>query len=38
MSNFKGDINSWDVRHVESMFWMFDYCPLEKNPPKWYKE
>ena len=32
-----GDISKWNVSNVENMKKMFDNCPLEKNPPKWYK-
>ena len=37
-SRFNGDISKWDVSNVEDMSMMFDKSPLEKNPPKWYKE
>ena len=37
-SNFNGDISEWDVSNVKNMFSMFNCTPLEKNPPKWYKE
>ena len=37
-SNFNGDISNWDVNNVKNMRWMFENSPLEKNPPKWYKE
>ena len=37
-SIFNGDISNWDVNKVKDMRDMFDGCPLEKNPPKWYKE
>ena len=37
-SKFNGDISNWDVRNVEDMSYMFNGNPLEKNPPKWYKE
>ena len=33
-----GDISKWDVSNVKDMINMFDSCPLEKNPPKWYKK
>ena len=33
-----GDISNWNVGNVENMYGMFTNCPLEKNPPKWYKE
>jgi len=36
-SNFNGDISKWDVSNVTDMSYMFENCPLEKNPPKWYK-
>ena len=37
-SYFNGDITSWDVSNVEYMNYMFYNSPLQKNPPKWYKE
>ena len=37
-SKFNGDISGWDVSNVKNMDSMFDNCPLENNPPKWYKE
>ena len=33
-----GDISNWDVSNVKNMSYMFNCSPLEKNPPKWYKE
>ena len=36
-SNFNGDISHWDVSNVKNMHSMFNESPLEKNPPKWYK-
>jgi len=36
-SKFNGDISNWDVSNVEDMQFMFVDSPLEKNPPKWYK-
>ena len=36
-SNFNGDISNWDVSKVKDMNAMFISSPLEKNPPKWYK-
>ena len=33
-----GDISKWDVSNVKYMKYMFRESPLEKNPPKWYKE
>ena len=35
---FNGNISKWDVSNVKTMHKMFEGCPLEKNPPKWYKE
>ena len=37
-SSFNGDISNWNVSNVENMSYMFFGSPLEKNPPKWYKE
>ena len=37
-SEFNGDISQWDVSKVKNMGWVFNFCPLHKNPPKWYKE
>ena len=37
-SKFSGDISGWDVSNVENMGFMFYHSPLQKNPPKWYKE
>ena len=37
-SEFNGDISNWDVSNVKYMRGMFYKSPLEKNPPKWYKE
>ena len=37
-SKFNGDISNWNVSNVENMYHMFYKSPLEKNPPKWYKE
>ena len=37
-SKFKEDISNWDISSVKDMTEMFKYSPLEKNPPKWYKE
>ena len=37
-SKFNGDISNWNVRNVVDMSYMFNGNPLEKNPPKWYKE
>ena len=37
-SNFNGDISNWNVSNVKDMNRIFLGSPLEKNPPKWYKE
>ena len=37
-SEFNGDISNWDVSNVKDMSFMFTNTPLEKNPPKWYKD
>ena len=37
-SKFNGDINDWNVKNVKYMRDIFFNCPLEKNPPKWYKK
>ena len=36
-SDFNGDINSWNTENLKHAYNMFDRCPLEKNPPIWYK-
>ena len=36
-SKFNGDLSKWDVRNVTDMNCMFDDCPLQNNPPVWYK-
>ena len=36
-SEFNGDISKWNVNNVEDMCFMFEDCPLENNPPAWYK-
>ena len=35
--NRKEDLENWNVNNVESMKNIFFHCPLEKNPPSWYK-
>ena len=36
-SKFNGDLSKWDISDdVENMDKMFDKCPLENHPPKWY--
>ena len=37
LSKFNGDLSKWDISNVTNMNDMFYGCPLEKNPPKWYK-
>ena len=37
-SKFNGDISNWDVSNVENIDGMLTWTPLEKNPPKWYKD
>ena len=37
-SKFNGDISNWNVNNVTNMDDIFYHCPLEKNPPKWYKD
>jgi surface protein len=37
-SKFNQDISNWDVSNVTDMQDMFGYCPLENNPPIWYKK
>ena len=37
-SMFNGDISNWNVSNVKYMKYMFGESPLEKNPPKWYKQ
>ena len=36
-SSFDGDISNWKVQKYIDIKRMFHNCPLEKNPPKWYK-
>lgn len=36
-SKFNGDISQWNVSSVQNMSFMFLNCPLEINPPAWYK-
>ena len=36
-SDFNGDITSWNVNSNSRVDNIFYKCPLEKNPPKWYK-
>ena len=36
-SKFNGDISEWDISKVKNMWHIFYNSPLEKNPPKWYK-
>jgi surface protein len=37
LSKFNCDISSWDVSKVFAMDDMFEECPLQNNPPKWYR-
>ena len=37
-SKFNGDISNWNVSDETSQYMPFIGCPLEKNPPKWYKK
>ena len=37
-SHFMGDISEWNVRKVKNMNAMFRACPIDNDPPKWYKE
>ena len=36
-SKFNKDISKWNVNDDTNMDRIFYNCPLEKNPPKWYK-
>ena len=36
-SEFNGDISKWNVSKVTNMSDMFYGCPVETNPPAWYK-
>ena len=36
-SKFNGNISEWDISNVKSMQNMLTKCPLQKNPPKWYR-
>ena len=36
-SKFNGDISKWNISNVEDMWDIFYKCPLEDNPPAWYK-
>jgi hypothetical protein len=39
-SEFNQNISEWDVSKVDADEFedIFKGCPLEKNPPKWYKK
>jgi len=37
-SKFNGNIDNWNVENVVNMKFIFYNCPLEKNPPIWYKK
>ena len=32
------NLDDWDIPKETFTREMFDDCPLEKNPPKWYKK
>lgn len=34
---FNQDLNKWNVNKNALKKWMFDRCPLQNNPPEWYK-
>lgn len=36
-SKFTGNISSWNVQHKTTTFNIFYNCPLQNNPPKWYR-
>ena len=35
--SFDQDLNEWQLKDNCDTYGMFDDCPLEKHPPKWYK-
>ena len=37
ISKFNGDISQWKVSSATNMIDMVFDCPLENNPPTWYK-
>ena len=37
-SQFNVDISNWDVSYKTNTYKIFIDCPLENNPPKWYKK
>ena len=37
-SRFNGDISNWNVSNVKDMLYMFEHCPIQNNPPSWYKQ
>ena len=37
-SKFTGNISSWNVQHKTTTLDIFYNCPLQNNPPKWYKK
>ena len=37
-SKFNGDLSNWNVNNLKDTEYMFDDCPLENNPPAWYKK
>jgi surface protein len=36
-SKFTGNISSWNVQHKTTTLDIFYNCPLQNNPPKWYR-
>ena len=36
-SEFNGDISNWNVSDETTKYMTFVGCPLENNPPKWFK-
>ena len=36
-TQFNSDLSKWNVSDVSNMRYMFDNCPIENNPPKWFK-
>ena len=36
--SFNQSLDKWDTSKVKKMYNMFESSPLEKNPPKWYRE
>ena len=36
-SKFNGDLSKWNTAELKKNFAMFKFCPLDTQPPKWYK-